>query len=141
MLMHCKKGISRSASSVIAYAMKACNWSLDTALNYVKDKRQCITPNKGFMTQLATYQGVCGAVVCAYGQRTQVYSRRPAIVTVPCSTIYHCWPHRISCASRPTRASSHVNSDNKSTMASVKVGALGWCAHTCLRLQTNMMSS
>jgi hypothetical protein len=70
--------------------MKACNWSLDTALNYVKDKRQCITPNKGFMTQLTTYQGAARAVVCARHTRTQVYSRRPAIGTVPCSTISHC---------------------------------------------------
>lgn len=60
-LVHCKKGISRSSSTVISYAMKAYGWSLDEALNYVKEKRNCITPNKGFMVQLRTYQGILEA--------------------------------------------------------------------------------
>lgn len=45
-LVHCKKGISRSSSTVIAYAMKEYGWSLEHALAYVKKRRNCITPNK-----------------------------------------------------------------------------------------------
>lgn len=61
-LVHCKMGISRSASVVIAYAMKAYNWDFETALHHVKDKRSCIKPNRNFMTQLETYQGMLDAM-------------------------------------------------------------------------------
>ncbi|CAH8499669.1 unnamed protein product [Schistosoma turkestanicum] len=60
-LVHCKMGISRSASTVIAYAMKENNWDLATALSFVKDRRPCIQPNPGFMKELHTYQGILEA--------------------------------------------------------------------------------
>uniref|UniRef100_A0A914DAV4 protein-serine/threonine phosphatase n=1 Tax=Acrobeloides nanus TaxID=290746 RepID=A0A914DAV4_9BILA len=60
-LVHCKKGISRSSSTVIAYIMKEYNWSLEQALNHVKLKRDCITPNHGFMKQLTTFDGMLQA--------------------------------------------------------------------------------
>lgn len=60
-LVHCKKGISRSSSTVIAFAMKEYGWSLDEALDYVKTRRNCITPNKGFMEQLRTFGGALEA--------------------------------------------------------------------------------
>lgn len=41
--------------------MKAYGWSVEEALKYVKEKRNCITPNKGFMEQLRTYQGILDA--------------------------------------------------------------------------------
>ncbi|XP_055522543.1 protein phosphatase Slingshot isoform X2 [Wyeomyia smithii] len=61
-LVHCKMGISRSASVVIAYAMKANNWDFDRALRHVKEKRSCIKPNKNFIMQLETYQGMLDAM-------------------------------------------------------------------------------
>ncbi|XP_055633663.1 protein phosphatase Slingshot isoform X2 [Toxorhynchites rutilus septentrionalis] len=61
-LVHCKMGISRSASVVIAYAMKANNWDFDQALRHVKQKRNCIKPNKNFIMQLETYQGMLDAM-------------------------------------------------------------------------------
>lgn len=60
-LVHCKMGVSRSASVVIAYAMKANDWNLDEALQYVKARRNCIQPNPGFMRQLEVYQGILEA--------------------------------------------------------------------------------
>lgn len=60
-LVHCKMGISRSASVVIAYAMKAFNMSLDDALALVKKKRTCIKPNQAFCSQLKTYEGILDA--------------------------------------------------------------------------------
>uniref|UniRef100_A0A3Q0KMW0 protein-serine/threonine phosphatase n=1 Tax=Schistosoma mansoni TaxID=6183 RepID=A0A3Q0KMW0_SCHMA len=60
-LVHCKMGISRSASTVIAYAMKENNWDLKTALSYVKARRPCVQPNPGFMRELHTYQGILEA--------------------------------------------------------------------------------
>ncbi|CAB3403505.1 unnamed protein product [Caenorhabditis bovis] len=60
-LVHCKKGISRSSSTVIAYIMKEYNWRLNDALEYVKKCRNCITPNKGFIEQLKMYAGALEA--------------------------------------------------------------------------------
>ncbi|XP_067864363.1 protein phosphatase Slingshot homolog 2 isoform X2 [Heptranchias perlo] len=57
-LVHCKMGISRSASTVIAYAMKEYGWNLDKAYNYVKEKRTVTKPNISFMRQLEEYQGI-----------------------------------------------------------------------------------
>ncbi|XP_017782258.1 PREDICTED: protein phosphatase Slingshot isoform X3 [Nicrophorus vespilloides] len=61
-LVHCKMGVSRSASVVIAYAMKAYNLKFDKAMEYVKDKRSCIKPNTNFLSQLETYQGILDAM-------------------------------------------------------------------------------
>lgn len=61
-LVHCKMGISRSASVVIAYAMKAYNWNFEQAITHVKKKRSCIKPNKSFLSQLETYQGMLDAM-------------------------------------------------------------------------------
>ncbi|KAJ8880969.1 hypothetical protein PR048_017442 [Dryococelus australis] len=61
-LVHCKMGVSRSASVVIAYAMKAFNWDLSHALEHVKTKRNCIKPNSSFVAQLETYQGMLAAM-------------------------------------------------------------------------------
>lgn len=61
-LVHCKMGISRSASVVIAYAMKAYNWDFSQAIQHVKEKRNCIKPNKNFLAQLETYQGILDAM-------------------------------------------------------------------------------
>lgn len=61
-LVHCKMGISRSASVVIAYAMKAYNWDFSQALKHVKEKRNCVKPNSSFLLQLETYQGILDAM-------------------------------------------------------------------------------
>ena len=55
-LVHCKMGISRSASCVMAYAMKALGLSLEEARAVVKGKRAQVKPNHAFQTQLKIYQ-------------------------------------------------------------------------------------
>ncbi|GMR44141.1 hypothetical protein PMAYCL1PPCAC_14336 [Pristionchus mayeri] len=60
-LVHCKKGISRSSSTVVAYAMKEYEWTLEEALEFVKARRNCITPNEGFMEQLRIFDGALEA--------------------------------------------------------------------------------
>lgn len=57
-LVHCKMGVSRSASTVIAYAMKEYGWDLDRAFDYVKERRTVTKPNPSFMKQLEEYQGI-----------------------------------------------------------------------------------
>lgn len=56
--MHCKMGVSRSASTVIAYAMKEYGWGLDQAFEHVKERRTVTKPNPSFMKQLEEYQGI-----------------------------------------------------------------------------------
>ncbi|XP_075424911.1 protein phosphatase Slingshot homolog 1 isoform X2 [Ascaphus truei] len=60
-LVHCKMGVSRSASTVIAYAMKEYDWSLEKAYNFVKQKRSVTRPNASFMRQLSEYEGILDA--------------------------------------------------------------------------------
>ncbi|KAM9329708.1 protein phosphatase Slingshot homolog 1 [Gastrophryne carolinensis] len=60
-LVHCKMGVSRSASTVIAYVMKEYGWSMEKAYNYVKQKRNVTRPNAGFMRQLLEYEGILDA--------------------------------------------------------------------------------
>lgn len=57
-LVHCKMGVSRSASTVIAYAMKEYGWDLDRAFDHVKERRSVTKPNPSFMKQLEEYQGI-----------------------------------------------------------------------------------
>uniref|UniRef100_A0A4W6FNB8 protein-serine/threonine phosphatase n=1 Tax=Lates calcarifer TaxID=8187 RepID=A0A4W6FNB8_LATCA len=57
-LVHCKMGISRSAATVIAYAMKEYGWDLKKAFDYVKERRAVTKPNPSFMRQLEEYQGI-----------------------------------------------------------------------------------
>jgi len=60
-LVHCKMGISRSASTVLAYLMKEHNHSFADALEHVKKRRSCINPNGGFRNQLLIYEGILAA--------------------------------------------------------------------------------
>jgi protein-tyrosine phosphatase len=54
--VHCFAGISRSATMVLAYLMDRHNLSLPKAYNYVKNRRQIIQPNEGFIHQLRNWE-------------------------------------------------------------------------------------
>ncbi|MCJ8733719.1 hypothetical protein PDJAM_G00226770 [Pangasius djambal] len=60
-LVHCKMGVSRSASSVIAFLMKKQGWTLEEALNHVRERRPIVQPNDSFLKQLHTYSGILSA--------------------------------------------------------------------------------
>lgn len=55
-LVHCNAGISRSATIVLAYLMKAKAMSLNDAFTYLRSKRPSSFPNSGFMIQLKTFE-------------------------------------------------------------------------------------
>jgi protein-tyrosine phosphatase len=55
-LVHCRMGISRSASMMIAFLMRANGWRVQQAIEYVEQKRPFINPNPGFMKQLQIYE-------------------------------------------------------------------------------------
>lgn len=60
-LVHCKMGVSRSASTVIAYVMKEYGKPFIESIQHVKQRRSCVKPNPGFTQQLLTYEGILGA--------------------------------------------------------------------------------
>jgi protein-tyrosine phosphatase len=49
-------GVSRSSSVVIAFLMKRNQMSLKDAIEYVKERRPIVEPNRGFMRQLIEYE-------------------------------------------------------------------------------------
>lgn len=59
-LIHCRAGISRSSTIVMAFLMYSNNWSLNQAFTFVKDKRKCVAPNFGFLGQLQKFEEQLG---------------------------------------------------------------------------------
>ncbi|XP_043924329.1 protein phosphatase Slingshot homolog 1 isoform X1 [Protopterus annectens] len=96
-LVHCKMGISRSASTVIAYAMKEFGWSLEKAYNYVKEKRNVTQPNKSFMRQLAEYEGILDA---SKQRHNKLWKQQPESNKAECTT---------DCAIQKTSKSHDLN--------------------------------
>lgn len=60
--VHCKFGVSRSATIVIAYVMQSMNMKFVDALAFVKKRRSCIEPNLGFKDQLRRFEKKLGSV-------------------------------------------------------------------------------
>jgi atypical dual specificity phosphatase len=55
-LVHCQRGVSRSASIVMAYLMLYRGMSRDEAYIWVKRRRSVIAPNIGFWNQLVAFE-------------------------------------------------------------------------------------
>ncbi|KAF7356106.1 Phosphatases II [Mycena venus] len=58
-LVHCQQGVSRSASIVIAYLIRDRSMTYDDAFDLVKQRRQCIKPNSGFVKALREWETAC----------------------------------------------------------------------------------
>jgi protein-tyrosine phosphatase len=54
-LVHCKAGRSRSVSILCAYIISTFGMPVDEALNSIKNKRDILEPNDGFVKQLNEY--------------------------------------------------------------------------------------
>lgn len=59
-LVHCRAGISRSATLLISYLMKKNKLSMTDAMKFVKDKRRQVWPNFGFCLQLMNLETTLG---------------------------------------------------------------------------------
>jgi len=57
-LVHCHKGISRSATFVIGYLMMKNEFTYNEAFDYVKACRPIIAPNESFITQLIHFESI-----------------------------------------------------------------------------------
>lgn len=55
-LVHCQAGISRSATICLAYLMHTQRVKLDEAFDFVKQRRQVISPNLAFLGQLLQFE-------------------------------------------------------------------------------------
>ncbi|KAJ2803635.1 hypothetical protein H4R21_001962 [Coemansia helicoidea] len=66
-LVHCQLGVSRSASLVIAYAMRTMDMGFAAAYDYVRLRAPCISPNLSLIAQLCEYGRTLDA---ARGART-----------------------------------------------------------------------
>ena len=57
-LIHCYMGVSRSTSMVLYYLIKYCGYNLNDSINYVKEKRKFINPNKLLYEELKNYEAL-----------------------------------------------------------------------------------
>lgn len=68
--VHCRAGVSRSATIVLSYLIAKLHYSLHDAFFLVRSRRSIITPNLGFMEQLCEFeQSVVGPGAGAPGAR------------------------------------------------------------------------
>ena len=54
-LVHCRAGVSRSATVVMAYLISMCGMSYREAKMTVNEKRPCVSPNTTFLRDLLLY--------------------------------------------------------------------------------------
>ncbi|KAG6372864.1 protein-tyrosine phosphatase-like protein [Boletus reticuloceps] len=62
-LVHCNGGISLSPAFVVMFVMRHCQLSWEDALHLVQNRRYCISPNGGFLTQIKEYESIYKAKV------------------------------------------------------------------------------
>lgn len=55
-MVHCLAGISRSASFVLAYMIRFCGMSLEEAFWCLREQRNVVRPNLGFLHQLIVFE-------------------------------------------------------------------------------------
>lgn len=58
-LVHCQRGVSRSATAVIMYLMKKANMTMNQSLELCQRRRSMVDPNSAFLDQLRTYEKEC----------------------------------------------------------------------------------
>ncbi|KAI0269860.1 protein-tyrosine phosphatase-like protein [Gloeopeniophorella convolvens] len=77
-LVHCNGGISLSPAFVIMFVMQHLQLSWEDALHLVQNRRYCISPNGGFLTQIKEYESIYRAniAVSRFPGNHQSVSRR-----------------------------------------------------------------
>jgi serine/threonine/tyrosine-interacting protein len=77
-LVHCNGGISLSPAFVVMFVMQHYQLSWEDALHMVQNRRYCISPNGGFLTQIKEYEAIYKAnlAVASYPNAQRAVSRR-----------------------------------------------------------------
>ncbi len=58
-LVHCQRGVSRSATAVLFYLMHEAGMALEDALEVCRRRRDCVNPIPAFLSQLKEYELEC----------------------------------------------------------------------------------
>ncbi|KAK7248634.1 Dual specificity phosphatase [Aureococcus anophagefferens] len=69
-LVHCNRGVSRSATFVVAHLMTSAGLSVDGALDLVRETRPSAAPNDAFLAQLRALEARLDAARAADAKRT-----------------------------------------------------------------------
>ncbi|KAJ8080786.1 hypothetical protein AAF712_006787 [Marasmius tenuissimus] len=77
-LVHCNGGISLSPAFVVMFVMQYYSLSWEDALHLVQNRRYCISPNGGFLTQIKEYEAIYRAnqAVASYPAAQRTINRR-----------------------------------------------------------------
>ncbi|KAK2459671.1 hypothetical protein APHAL10511_008316 [Amanita phalloides] len=77
-LVHCNGGISLSPAFVVMFVMQYHQLAWEDALHFVQNRRYCISPNGGFLTQIKEYEAIYKAslAVSSYPTTHRAISRR-----------------------------------------------------------------
>ncbi|KAL0576853.1 hypothetical protein V5O48_005118 [Marasmius crinis-equi] len=77
-LVHCNGGISLSPAFVVMFVMQYYSLSWEDALHLVQNRRYCISPNGGFLTQIKEYEAIYRAsqAVASYPAPQRPMNRR-----------------------------------------------------------------
>ncbi|KAK1230656.1 hypothetical protein PQX77_006239 [Marasmius sp. AFHP31] len=77
-LVHCNGGISLSPAFVVMFVMQYYSLSWEDALHLVQNRRYCISPNGGFLTQIKEYEAIYRAnqAVASYPTAQRTINRR-----------------------------------------------------------------
>lgn len=80
-LVHCKAGVSRSATICIAYLMVHKSLTLDQAFDYVQSRREIISPNLSFMQQLFEFE----RMLLMTNMRSIYMTSSQSVATISCA--------------------------------------------------------
>ncbi|KAH3786497.1 hypothetical protein DPMN_164604 [Dreissena polymorpha] len=86
-LVHCKAGVSRSATICIAYLMVYKSFSLDQAFDFVQSKRSIVAPNLSFMQQLSEFERLLLATNTRSSYMTSSPSMTPLLTCAKTSEV------------------------------------------------------
>jgi len=76
--VHCNGGISLSPAFVVMYVIQHHQLAWEDALHLVQNRRYCISPNGGFMTQIKEYESIykAGIAIAAFPPQQRAVSGR-----------------------------------------------------------------
>ncbi|XP_067347718.1 protein phosphatase Slingshot homolog 2b isoform X2 [Channa argus] len=141
-LVHCKMGISRSAATVIAYAMKEYGWDLKKAFDYVKERRSVTKPNPSFMRQLEEYQGILLASKQRHNKLWRSHSDSDLSEHHEPLSKSHAQPHSLGRSDPHNQASGTLGPSVKELLESLGTSACtGKAGHSSSQPDTGIHSS
>uniref|UniRef100_A0A3Q1GLS0 protein-serine/threonine phosphatase n=1 Tax=Acanthochromis polyacanthus TaxID=80966 RepID=A0A3Q1GLS0_9TELE len=141
-LVHCKMGISRSAATVIAYAMKEYGWDLKKAFDYVKERRTVTKPNPSFMRQLEEYQGILMASKQRHNKLWRSHSDSDLSEHHEPLSKSYAQPHSLGRSDPHNQASSTPGPSVKELLESLGTSAsIGKASHSTSQPDTGIRSN